>query len=258
VADFTAALALDPAYVWALVSRGQAHRQAGRFEEAVADFTAALALDPASTWALSERGQTHRETGRLDEAIADFTAALEHDPTLVEALAERGEAHRQTGRHEEAVADFTAALEHDPDLSWALERRGIARREAGHYALARQDLEQAIAAEPGDRGVLFEQLMLDTVTSGLETCRDRWTALLTHPADAPGDDATRYFALFRVLLLDAEDTVAEAIGSFLDSGPDFDAVTDLLHYLAELSDADGTLAERAGRSRRLVLAHTGA
>ncbi|MFI6372558.1 tetratricopeptide repeat protein [Streptomyces sp. NPDC050546] len=258
VADFTAALAVDPGYVWALVSRGQAHRQAGRFEEAVADFTAALALDPVSSWALSERGQTHREAGRLDEAIADFTAALEHDPTLVEALAERGEAHRQTGRHEEAVADFTAALEHDPDLSWALERRGIARREAGHYALARQDLEQAIVAEPGDRGVLFEQLMLDTVTSGFEACRDRWAALLEHPVDTPGDDATRYFALFRALLLDTEGTGAEALRTFLDSGPDFDAVTDLLLYLAELSEGDGTLAEHAERSRRLVLAHTGA
>ncbi|MFF7792690.1 tetratricopeptide repeat protein [Streptomyces sp. NPDC007991] len=255
IADLTAALEADPTLDWAFAERGAAHRQAGRFDEAVADFTAALALDPAYTWARSERGQAQRDAGRLDEAIADLTAALAQDPTLLVALVERGEAYRQTGRHEEGVADFTAALDRDPTLVWALVRRGIAWREAGCHARAREDLERAAAAEPDHVGLLFEVLMLDTVTSGFAACRDRWAELLALPAASPDEDATRFFGLFRALLLDEEDRVAEATGEFLESGPDFDAVTDLLHYLDELSGANGTLADRVQRCHRLVLAH---
>ncbi|MEV4785372.1 tetratricopeptide repeat protein [Streptomyces tuirus] len=290
VADFTAALAVDPAYTWAQVRRGEAHRlagrydeaiadltavlerepdrdwvlaergaayrEAGRYDEAVADLTAALALDPAYTWALVNRGQAHRETGRLDEAIADLTAALEQSPTHVAALLERGEAHRQSGRPEEAVADFTTVLDRDPALPWALARRAIALREAGHHTRARTDLEQALAAEPDHPGILFEKVMLSTLTSGFEVCRDQWTELLTGPAVSDDGDATRFFGLFRALLLDVEDRVEDATEAFLHTGPDCDAVTDLLGYLAELSAVDGTPAERARRSRRLVLERT--
>ncbi|CQR64699.1 tetratricopeptide repeat protein [Streptomyces leeuwenhoekii] len=255
VADLTAALALDPVYPWALARRGQAHRQAGRLDEAVADLTAALERDPDLAWVLAERGEAHRQTGRYEEAVADLTAALERDPDLAWVLAERGEAHRQAGRYEEAVADFTAALDRDPDLVWGLAHRGMALREAGHFARAREDLERAVASEPDDLGLLFEMAMLDTVVSGFAACRDQWAGLLARPVAAPPDeDATRFFALFRALLLDPEDTVEEAARAFLGSGPDADAVTDALHYLAELAAGESVAAERAGRCRRLVAA----
>ncbi|MGP4085893.1 tetratricopeptide repeat protein [Streptomyces sp. KR55] len=254
VADFTAALALDPDYAWALAERGAAHRVAGRLDEAIADLTAAFHLDGALVRALAECGEVHRQAGRYDEAVAALTTAIDQDPTLVWALAERGEAHRQTGRYEEAVADFTAALDLDPTLVWALTHRGMALREAGRYAQAREDLEQAAASDPDDSGILFEKVMLDTVTSGPAACREQWTELLSRPAESPDDDATRFFGLFRALLLDREDTVEEATRAFLADGPDSDAVTDLLHYLAELSGGDDEPAERARRCHHLVTA----
>ncbi|MEW2394997.1 tetratricopeptide repeat protein [Streptomyces sp. NPDC046862] len=290
VADFTAALALDPAYVWALVRRGEAHREDGRLDEAITDFTAALELDPGSTWALAwrgqarrqagrldvavadltaalaldptyvwalvERGEVHRQAGRPDEAVADLTAALDLDPTRAPALAERGDAHRQAGRPDEAVADFTAALDLDPTLVRALGGRGVAHREAGRYTQAREDLEQALAADPEDVVFLFEKAMLDTVTSGPEACVDQWTTLFARPTEELDEDDIRFLELFRVLLLEREDTVTEATEAFLDSGPDPDLVTDLLHYLAELARGDGEAANRAERCRRLVVART--
>ncbi|MFK4224726.1 tetratricopeptide repeat protein [Streptomyces sp. NPDC019890] len=215
IADFTAALDLDPSYSWALGIRGEAHRQAGRFDEAIADFTAALDLDPSYSWALGIRGEAHRQAGRLDEAIADFTAALDLDPSYAWALGSRGQAHQQAGRLDEAIADCSAALDLDPTLVWALGIRGEAHRQAGHYSRAREDLERAVASEPGDPGLLFEMIMLDTVESGLAACVDRWAEFLTSPVESSEVDAASLFGLFRVLLLEPESDVAEATEVFL-------------------------------------------
>ncbi|MBA2812158.1 tetratricopeptide repeat protein [Streptomyces sp. KM273126] len=258
VADFTGALALDPGLVWALATRGQTHRQAGRLDEALTDLTAALDRSPSYAWALRERGVVHRQAGRLDEAVADLTAALDLNPSYAWALAERGEAHRQAGRCEEAVNDFTTALDHDPTLLWALGGRGMAHRQAGRYARARDDLEQALASEPDDLGFLFEKAMLDTVTSGLAGCVDQWSALFARVTESLDEDEIRLAELFRAILLEREDTVAEATEAFLDGGPDADIVMDLVHYLDELSGVNGAPADRAEECRRLVEARTAA
>ncbi|MER5925459.1 caspase, EACC1-associated type, partial [Streptomyces mirabilis] len=82
--------------------RGEAHREAGRFDEAVTDFTAALNLDPKYARALAQRGEAHREAGRFDKAVTDLTAALKLKPEDPWALASRGQAHRQADRFDEA------------------------------------------------------------------------------------------------------------------------------------------------------------
>lgn len=136
---------------------------------------------------------------------------------------------------DQAITDLTAALDLDPTLAWALCSRGLAHRQTGHYDQARQDLEHAVEADPGHRGYAFEKLMLDTVESGIGACVEQWSQLLASPVSTPEGDATRFFDLFRVLLLEPENSVAEATGLLLAGDPDHDAVTDLLHYLAELS-----------------------
>ncbi|MFB6425421.1 hypothetical protein ACFCXC_21625 [Streptomyces microflavus] len=47
-------------------------------DDAVADFTAALNLEPDHASALMQRGEAHRAAGRIDQANADFAAA-QHD-----------------------------------------------------------------------------------------------------------------------------------------------------------------------------------
>ncbi|MEE4545262.1 tetratricopeptide repeat protein, partial [Streptomyces sp. V4-01] len=131
VADYTAALEVDPSLTWLLVERGEAHRQADQFGEAVADYTAALEVDPSLTWALVQRGQAHRHAGRFGEAVADYTAALEIDPSLTWLLVERGEAHRQADQFDEAIADYTAALQQDPTNAWMHYLLGLVLRGKG-------------------------------------------------------------------------------------------------------------------------------
>ncbi|WP_369259933.1 hypothetical protein [Streptomyces sp. R35] len=50
--------------------------------------------------------------------------------------------------------------------------------------------------------------------------------------------------------------MAEATEVFLSGGPDHDALTDLLHYLAELSASDDEPAARAEQCRRLIAERT--
>ncbi|MFB7533828.1 tetratricopeptide repeat protein, partial [Streptomyces sp. NPDC056178] len=181
--------------------------------------------------------------------------ALDLDPTLAWALGSRGEAHRQTGHYDQAITDLTAALNINPTNAWTLGSRGQAHRQTGHYDQAREDLERAVEADPGDRGYAFEKLMLDTVESGIGACVEQWSQLLASPVNAPEGDGTRFFDLFRALLLEPEHNVAEATGLFLAGGPDHDAVTDLLHYLAELSALGDELANRARQCRQLIAEH---
>ncbi|MFD4764517.1 tetratricopeptide repeat protein [Streptomyces sp. NPDC058439] len=255
ITDLTAALNINPTNAWALGSRGQAHVQADRYDQAVTDLTAALDIDPTLDWALGSRGQAHRQTGHYDQAITDLTAALNINPTDAWALAQRGEAHRQADRYDQAITDLTAALNINPTDAWALAQRGQAHRQAGHYDQAREDLEHAVEADPGHRGYAFEKLMLDTVESGIGACVEQWIQLLASPVSTPEGDATRFFDLFRVLLLEPENSVAEATGLLLAGGPDHDAVTDLLHYLAELSTLGDELANRARQCRQLIAEH---
>ena len=77
--------------------------------------------------------------------------------------------------------------------------------------------------------------------------------MLSTPVATPQSDATRFFDLFRVLLLERQDHVAEATQVFLSQDPDHDAVTDLLGYLTELIALGGHLADRARQCRQLIL-----
>ncbi|MFJ2272396.1 tetratricopeptide repeat protein [Streptomyces sp. NPDC087849] len=256
ITDFTAALDLDPTLTWALSYRGLTRREAGHYDQAITDLTAALDLDPANAMALVGRGQAHLEAGHHDQAITDLTAALDLDPTDAMALAQRGDARRQVRRYDQAITDFTTALDLDPTLTGALALRGLAHRQAGHYGQAREDLERAVEADAGHHGYAFEKLMLATMESGIETCTEQWSQLLASPVSTLDGDATRFFGLFRVLLLEPESSVVEATGVFLDGGPNHDAITDLLHYLAELSALGDDLANRARQCRQFIAEHT--
>ncbi|WP_327311763.1 tetratricopeptide repeat protein [Streptomyces sp. NBC_01243] len=255
ITDLTAALDLDPTLLWALGYRGLARREAGHYNQAITDLTAALDLDPTNAWAFFGRGQAHLEVGHHDQAITDLTAALDLEPTNAWALIQRGDAHRQVGFYDHSIADLTAALDLDPTLTCALVLRGLAHRQAGHYGQAREDLERAVEADAGHRGYAFEKLMLDTTESGIEVCAEQWNQLLASPESTPEGNATRFFGLFRVLLLEPENSVAEATRLFLAGGPNRDATTDLLHYLAELTALGGALADRARQCRQLIAEH---
>ncbi|WP_367826450.1 tetratricopeptide repeat protein [Streptomyces sp. LMG1-1-1.1] len=255
--DLTAALGLDPTYAWALGTRGQVHRQAGRLDQAVADLTAALEIDPGYAWALSTRGEAHRQAGRYDQAVTDLTAALEANPTDTWVLGTRGEAHHQAGRYDEAVADLTAALEIDPTSAYALGVRGRAHRQAGRFDKARVDLERGVEVDPEDLSCTFEKLMLDTVEGRLASCAEQWGQLLAHPTIPLNEASSKILVLFRAVLLEPEDRVAEAAEDLRTAGLGLGDLAEIKSYLAELSAAGEVVADRARHALACLSSTTG-
>ncbi|MGW6074345.1 tetratricopeptide repeat protein, partial [Streptomyces anulatus] len=238
---------------WPLTKRGETHREAGRYDQAVTDLTAALQLDPAFAWALIQRGETHRQAGRYDQAVTDYTTALQLDPTNAWALGSRGQAHQQAGRYDEAVTDLTAALELNPTLNWALASRSQTHRQAGHREEARMDVEQATETHPDDLGCAFEKLMLETVEGRSEAFREQWRQLLTSSVIPQDEAGASYVRLFRALLIEPGNGVPEATAGVLATHPGDGDLADVVCYLIELSVLEGEVGERARQCHGLIV-----
>ena len=149
IADFTEAIAIDPRHAMAFSNRGITRRDKGDLEGAIADFTEAIALDPGDSRALTNRGNARCDRGDLEGAIADYTQAVALDPRLAMAFNSRGNARRAKADLDGAIADYTQALAIDPRFAMALTNRGTTRHDQGDLDGAIADLDHAIAIDPG-------------------------------------------------------------------------------------------------------------
>jgi len=91
IADYSAALALQPNSADAYLGRGLAYYARGDLDRAGEDFTQALALRPDDATAFCSRGLVRRGLGQRAAALADFRACLEYarDPTLLRGAAQQ-------------------------------------------------------------------------------------------------------------------------------------------------------------------------
>ncbi|MFD0415365.1 tetratricopeptide repeat protein [Streptomyces sp. NPDC127108] len=243
VADYTAVIDSGSGMPYVLVLRGSVHREAGWYQDAIDDYTAALEFEPTHASALFFRGLAHQRTGRLAEAVQDLTTAFGLKPTAFHFQAQRGDVHRQAGRYDEAISDLTAALSHDSERVWHRAVRGVTYRQAGDFTKAREDLSRVADRRVSDHNFPFELTMLDTVESGLESCRPHWVELLA--PDAPQPLEARFRDVFRALILEPSSDLATVTEAFLSGSPNQAAITNLLLYLTELFAVDGALADRA-------------
>ncbi|ALC19255.1 tetratricopeptide repeat protein [Streptomyces pristinaespiralis] len=148
LAEFTAALVVDPALVTAIADRGTACAWLGRFEEAIADFDRAVDLSPGDAWLITRRGVVQRLAGRYEQAVTSFDRAIDIDPGDAWVLAHRGVAQRLAGRYEQAVTDLDQAIRLNPHYAWAIANRGEVHRLAGRYDDAVTDLDHSIELGP--------------------------------------------------------------------------------------------------------------
>jgi hypothetical protein len=72
-----------------LLARGDDFNVKGEFDRAIADYDAALKVDPASVEALNSRGMAWRGKGDRRRALADFDAALKIKPQFEAARVNR-------------------------------------------------------------------------------------------------------------------------------------------------------------------------
>ncbi|MDR2693770.1 MAG: tetratricopeptide repeat protein [Chitinispirillales bacterium] len=97
------------------------------YDQAIADYTAALALNPATPEILCARGHAYRRKGAYDRAIEDYTVALSVKPDYRDALNSRGVVHYRMGAHKMAIKDWESILKIDPNDATAKQSIEIAR-----------------------------------------------------------------------------------------------------------------------------------
>ncbi len=75
------------------IQEGKEFLKANNFDEAIANFTAALKLDPKSIPALLNRGNTYCKQAHYDNAIADYNEVIRLDPQNGKAYNNRAVAY---------------------------------------------------------------------------------------------------------------------------------------------------------------------
>jgi predicted O-linked N-acetylglucosamine transferase (SPINDLY family) len=121
----------------------------GRPDAALADFDAAVRLQPRLPLALINRGAALEALGRHDEAMASYGQALAIAPNDCHALNQRGSLLALAGRAEEALADYDRALGLDPSLAALRFNRANTLLALKRVGLAHAEMQRLFAEHPG-------------------------------------------------------------------------------------------------------------
>ena len=146
---YDAALKIGPHYV-AYSNRGVALLEKGEINAALADFNAAIQLNPAFARAYNNRGSILSDQGRFDEAMHDFDAALTNDPFFADAYDNRANVFARTGQAEKSLIDYTRGIKLDPGNSLYYNNRAAAYFQLRRLSEAQADLDrcQQLGGQP--------------------------------------------------------------------------------------------------------------
>jgi tetratricopeptide (TPR) repeat protein len=148
LADFNAAIDLDPGYYQAYANRALVHARMKNFTRAMSDYNRVIEIAPDYHIAYVGRGELYHKRKNRSLALADFSQAIElrgEDPV---AYLNRGLVYQELGQHANAVSDFDIAISLRPDSSAPYMGRGISRMELLQYEDAYDDFY--IAARKGE------------------------------------------------------------------------------------------------------------
>lgn len=119
------ALQLMPLDADLLVLRGDIHRQAQEYSQALRDYSAVVADHPEAVTARMHRAEMAQASGDYQAALTDINAALASEPRSLRLLYRRALVLLDLRRAPEALADLrqVARLSPDPDLKRKAEQR---------------------------------------------------------------------------------------------------------------------------------------
>jgi len=103
----------------AYLNRANIYSQRGKYPLALANYAAAITLDPRNPLAPYNRGNAYLDTGQYELAIADYTRAIELDANFALAYLNRGIAYEQRRDTSAAARDYRQALAIDPTIDAA-------------------------------------------------------------------------------------------------------------------------------------------
>jgi lipoprotein NlpI len=145
LADFDAAIKLNPSYQNAYVNRGDIYQFRHQYDKAITDYDAALKLREGDEVAHFDRGNSYAALGKHHEAIADYAAAIRLNKDYQTAYFNRGNSYQAIGRFAEAASDYDAAIKLKPDDADAIHSRGFVNFYLGRYAAAAEDFQRGAA-----------------------------------------------------------------------------------------------------------------
>jgi lipoprotein NlpI len=148
LADFDAAIRLNPRYQNAYVNRGDIHHFKGQDEKAIDDYDAALKLRAGDEVAYYDRGNAYAALGKHRQAIDDYGAAIGLKKDYQPAFFNRGNSYQALGRLAEAAADYETAIKLKPDDVNAIHNHGFVNFYLGRFAAAGEDFRQGAASDP--------------------------------------------------------------------------------------------------------------
>lgn len=176
IADFSIAIAINPAYCEAYSDIGWTYYLNGKSDKALENLGKAIEIDPKSARVYRLRGGVYVYTEQYDKAIEDFirtleinpkdekayagwgyaylktedygkaiekySKAIEINPKYAQAYNGRGDAYHSKSEDDKAIEDYSKAIELDPEYAEAYNNRGIAYRAKGEYEKAATDEEK--------------------------------------------------------------------------------------------------------------------
>jgi len=162
--EFAAALEAVPKSASAETALAYVQLAGDDADRAVPHFDRALAADPAYVPALVGRGQALMALKREGDALASFEAALKRDPSLTDLQARvdvlrfratqdllaRAKGATDVGRLDDARAAYEQAIAASPDSPFLYRELAAVERQAGQAAVAADHLRKALSLDPGD------------------------------------------------------------------------------------------------------------
>ena len=163
IADFTASLRLKPDYGDALYNRGMAHLSRGDAVAAQTDLEAAQRISPQSPNVFFMLGTALKDQGDYPHAIEAFDRVIEAKAPVVYqlALTSRGQAFVAQGDDARAMADFETCIREFPQFADGYDRRGLLLEKNGDTAPALADFDLAIKYNPGMSSYLSHRAALE-------------------------------------------------------------------------------------------------
>ena len=101
--------------VGALINRGVAYRNLGKYKRAIVDYSAALDRAPNDAMIYANRANARRELGELKHALDDANKAIKLDNTRAASFYTRGAVFEKAGQIGKARKDYAQALKLMPD-----------------------------------------------------------------------------------------------------------------------------------------------
>jgi tetratricopeptide (TPR) repeat protein len=173
LADYNAAIHLDPRFADAYVGRGSIWYEKGEFDKAIADYTRGLRLDPKIAHAFYFRALVWEDKREYGKALDDYTEAIRLDPEYAVAFISQAwlwatcpDAKYRDGKRAVASARRGCELQ-GWKVAYGLETLAAAYAEMGDFAQAIK-WQKKVLAIPG-----LDKTRMDTYRQRLKLYEDR-------------------------------------------------------------------------------------